>query len=468
MPMLEAEALPVRAGKKQISTARAVERGGVERGSEAMRAAMKPQATPRVLLLGNPQRPASERTGVVVSLDSIRTAALRAEVTPVLLTAANRREFLDHLRSGSADVILAATDSLPDLELSEAMDRARSARPPIPVIVTGEAASRLSRAASGDLLPLSDMSAFPAVLACALQLRQAAIRQAQAQEDLERTAVTLRENQKLITLGRLAASIAHEINNPLESVTNLLYLIGEEQEMSPSARGYLALARRELDRVAQISRQTLNFSRETTNLVRTHIRELLEEVLSLYSRRIMEKNLRVQRQYDCAEEAVVYPGEMRQVLSNLVTNAVEASSPNGRLRVRVRCTRSWSDPGVRGIRISIGDNGSGIAPDVQRRLGEPFFTTKGQRGTGLGLWVTRTIVQRYGGEIQLRSSVDPQRHGTVFSIFLPTNLRPQMVDRPSSDPPVDSTPRSNPTASSRSGCETSSTEAVPLRRVRSR
>jgi signal transduction histidine kinase len=110
-----------------------------------------------------------------------------------------------------------------------------------------------------------------------------------------------------------------------------------------------------------------------------------------------------------------------------VTNAVEASLPHGRLRLRIRFARSWSDPGVRGIRVSVGDNGSGIPAEVQRRLGEPFFTTKGQRGTGLGLWVARSIVQRYGGEIQLRSSVKPERHGTVFSIFLPTNLRPQKV-----------------------------------------
>ena len=150
----------------------------------------------------------------------------------------------------------------------------------------------------------------------------------------------------------------------------------------------------------------------------------------------MEKNLRIERQYDCPVEAVVYPGEMRQVLSNLVTNAIEASLPNGRLRVRVRCTRNWSDPGVRGLRVSIGDTGSGIPPEVQRRLGEPFFTTKGQRGTGLGLWVTRSIVQRYGGEMQLRSSVASQRHGTVFSIFLPTNMRPSKVSTTRQEPEV--------------------------------
>ena len=273
------------------------------------------------------------------------------------------------------------------------------------------------------------MDHLPTVLARALKVRQSVIQQSQAQHELDRTAVVLRENQKLITIGRLAASIAHEINNPLESITNILFLLGEEKDLSSSATGYLSLAQRELDRVAQISRQTLRFSRETTGPVRSHLDDLLEEVLSLYSRRIMEKSLRVERQYACSEEATVYPGEIRQVLSNLVSNALEASSHQGRLRVRVRSSRSWADPGVRGIRVSIGDNGCGIPADVQRRLGEPFFTTKGQRGTGLGLWVTRSIIQRYGGEIQLRSSVDPARHGTVFSIFLPTNLRPQKVDR---------------------------------------
>jgi signal transduction histidine kinase len=190
------------------------------------------------------------------------------------------------------------------------------------------------------------------------------------------------------------------------------------------------MAQRELDRAAQISRQTLKFARETAGPQRTRIDELMEEVLALYSRRIAEKNLRIERRYECREEALVFPGEMRQVLSNLVTNAIEASSMNGRLYLRVRRSRSWSDAGVRGIRIAVADTGTGIPADVQRRLGEPFFTTKGQRGTGLGLWVTRSIVERYGGEIQLRSSTSAQRHGTVFTVFLPTNLGPRAVNRP--------------------------------------
>ncbi len=436
-----------------------------------MRAESKPQSIPGVMLLRAPERdpePGAEPgvARVSESLLELSAAAGRAGLSFCPDSVDNRQDFLDRLRTGTFDVIVVGPYALPDLELSEILERARSAQPSIPVILTGDSeAFRPVRADAADVLRSPEKNTFPTTLACALRVRQAAVQQAGAQQNLERTAVTLRENQKLITIGRLAASIAHEINNPLESVTNLLYLIGEEQDVSPSASSYLTLARRELDRVAQISRQTLNFSRETTGLVRAHIHDLLEEVLSLYSRRIMDKNLRVQRQYDCAEESAVYPGETRQVLSNLVTNAIEASSPKGLLRVRVRCTRSWSDPGVRGVRVSIGDSGSGIAPDVQRRLGEPFFTTKGQRGTGLGLWVTRSIIQRYGGEIQLRSSVDPRRHGTVFSIFLPTNLRPQRVDRPQNEAPGETAPRTNTAPSSQHSAHRPSAEDSPRRTV---
>lgn len=369
-----------------------------------------------------------------VSHQMVRAAVRQAGLALSVDYVESRREFIEELRRNAASLILAGAESLPDLDLREVLERARTSQPPIPVILVGSPASesqmlRVVREGATEYLPANELEHLPSVLARALKVREIFAAQVHTQTELERAASMLRENQKLITIGRLAASIAHEINNPLEAVTNLLYLLGEEQGMPESGKGYLALAQRELERVAQISRQTLNFSRETTGPVRTHLDDLMEEVLSLYGRRIAEKSLRVERQYDCPEEATVYPGEMRQVLSNLVTNAVEASSLRGRLRVRVRCTRSWADHGVRGIRISVGDNGTGIEPAVQRRLGEPFFTTKGQRGTGLGLWVTRSIIQRYGGEIQLRSSVAPQRHGTVFSIFLPTNMRPRMVER---------------------------------------
>jgi len=173
---------------------------------------------------------------------------------------------------------------------------------------------------------------------------------------VEQVAEVLRENQKLITLGRLAASIAHEINNPLESITNLLYLI--EQGDAQQSREYLKLAQRELSRVVQISKQTLTFSRETRAPVSVQLSELIEEVLGLHSRRIGEKNLRVVRQYETYEPITVLPGEMRQVLSNLISNAIEATSPRGRIVIRIRAARRWDGHEGRGLRLSIGDNGT--------------------------------------------------------------------------------------------------------------
>ncbi len=369
-----------------------------------------------------------------LSPPEVRAAADRAGLMAKAETASRRGEVLDALRRGAVDVIVAGSEGLPGLNRRELLEQARAARPPVPVILVGARADeeeRLHLLCEGavEYLSVAELDRLPSAMMRALRTRRSTEEQARTEKELERASGMLRDNQKLIGVGRLAATIAHEINNPLESVTNLLYLLGEEKSLSEAARGYLTLAQRELERVAQISHQTLNFARETAGPQRARIDELLEEVLSLYSRRIAEKNLRIERRYDCREEALVFPGEMRQVLSNLVTNAIEASTMNGRLCLRVHGSRSWSDPGVRGIRVAVGDTGTGIPAEVQRRLGEPFFTTKGQRGTGLGLWVTRSILSRYGGEIQLRSSTGVDRHGTVFSIFVPTNLGPRAVER---------------------------------------
>ncbi|HEY1501991.1 MAG TPA: HAMP domain-containing sensor histidine kinase [Acidobacteriaceae bacterium] len=424
MALLEAAELPVRSQEKRLRFVKS------HAGTGHM--SMSGHSIPGVLML----------RCSALSHHAVRAAARHAGLALNIEFSENRREFLDELRRCATDLIIAGPEGLPDIELREVIERARSVEPPIPVLMAGGRIAepeviRILREGASEVLQSGEMERLPSAIARALKVRQSAVLQSHAQHELDRTAIMLRENQKLITIGRLAASIAHEINNPLESITNILYLLGEEKGLSSTVSSYVALAQRELDRVAQISRQTLKFSRETPGPVHAHIDDLLEEVLALYNRRIIDKNIRIERQYDCPEEAMVFPGEMRQVLSNLVTNAVEASSLHGRLHLRVRCTRSWTDPGVRGVRVSVGDNGSGIPPEVQTRLGEPFFTTKGQRGTGLGLWVTRSIIQRYGGEIQLRSSVHPERHGTVFSIFLPTNLRPQKVDRPAPEPDGD-------------------------------
>jgi two-component system NtrC family sensor kinase len=232
-----------------------------------------------------------------------------------------------------------------------------------------------------------------------------------------RATETLRASHKLIELGRLSASIAHEINNPLSSITNLLFLLRQEPELSPLAKGYLDLIDSEMDRVIAISKQTLNFSRESSEPDHVQLVELVEEVLFLYRHRMEQKHLELRREYTPAEAVWGNPGELRQVLSNLIVNAIDANRQRGRLQLRVRkATNGRGDPGVR---VTVADTGAGIPPEVLRRLGEPFFTTKGQQGTGLGLWVTRAIVERHGGELRLRSRWGGRRHGTVFSLFLP-------------------------------------------------
>lgn len=386
---------------------------------------MPTETTTRVLLLANEfesghgLREVARQAGLIFDLDQV----------------ASREDFVSHLKKSAPALILAKLGGVPSLPLQGALDRAREAQPPIPVVVMGndavDSTGPLNAIKSGaaDYLHCSELQRLPLIVERLLRERNALILTSdnRTQSDQQRTAQLVRENQKLITIGRLAASIAHEINNPLESITNLLYLLEATPGMPNAASEYLGLAQRELDRVVQISKQTLNFYRETPTVVRLRPADLLEEVLVLYNRRIHEKQLRIVREFESEELVSVFPGEIRQVFSNLITNAIEASSHGGKLHLRVRRARQWSDSGVLGLRVSVGDTGSGIPVGIRSRLGEPFFTTKGQRGTGLGLWVTQSILERYGGHIQLCSSTTPSRHGTVFSIFLPTNLRPQPV-----------------------------------------
>jgi two-component system, NtrC family, sensor kinase len=361
----------------------------------------------------------------------VREAARRFGLAISVHAVDRPQSFLAELRGGHADLVLAVPGDIPGMETAEILRQVQAAGPHRPVVLIGRPGSREDEAqippqAGFEWAWAASIEQLPAVME--RMLREHSSSRERVQLEMDHAADMLRENQKLSTIGRLAASIAHEINNPLEAVTNLLYLIGLEDRLSDSVQHYLTLAQRELERVVQISKQTLNFYRETSAPVSVRISDLLDEVMVLYSRKVADKNLRVHREYESTEPVTVYPGEMRQVLSNLVTNAIEACSPNGKLYLRVRSTRKWSDSGVRGIRISIGDNGSGISAETRQKLGQPFFTTKGLHGTGLGLWVTRSIISRYGGELQLRSSTSGQRHGTVFSIFLTTNMRPQVID----------------------------------------
>src|SRR5579864_5542094 len=228
----------------------------------------------------------------------------------------------------------------------------------------------------------------------------------------------LRQTEKLAATGRLAASIAHEINNPLEAVTNLVYLA---QKQPANVRKYLKLADQELDRIAQITKNTLGFYRDSASPIELDISEILQEVHALYARKLSFKNIKLRSDYGKALKIIGHPGELRQILANLLANAIEALADGGSLTIRASSSRVWDSLGRPGVRITFLDNGSGIAPMHHKKIFEPFFTTKKDVGTGLGLWLTLSLVEKHHGSLRMRSSIKPGRTWTAFSVFLPLN-----------------------------------------------
>jgi PAS domain S-box-containing protein len=234
----------------------------------------------------------------------------------------------------------------------------------------------------------------------------------------KRSEETLRRTEKLAAAGRLAASVAHEINNPLEAVTNLLYLIRQEP-LSPASAQYADLAQQEVARVSEIAQQTLRFYRQSTLPAVTNIAELLDSVLTLHTGRVQTAHVRVERDYPPDLPLFCFAGELRQLFANLVTNALDAMTPEGgRLLVRARIARK-GDTG--GVRVTVADTGCGIPVEAVRHIFEPFFTTKDATGTGLGLWVSDQIIRKHQGKVWMRSRAIGDATGTVFSIFFPAH-----------------------------------------------
>lgn len=228
------------------------------------------------------------------------------------------------------------------------------------------------------------------------------------------------QSEKLAAVGRLAASISHEINNPLEAVTNILYIV-EHNVRDEEAQRYIATAQAELQRVSQIVTHTLRFHRQATNPRAVTAKELLEPTLGLYHGRLLNSNIDVQVRH-CGSRAVVcYEGDVRQVLNNLIANAIDSMKTGGRLLVRTRDASLWKST-VSGVRITIADTGHGMSQEVRERIFEPFYTTKGINGTGLGLWISSGIVSKHHGLLQVRSSL-AKNGGTIFSLFLPDEFR---------------------------------------------
>ncbi len=238
--------------------------------------------------------------------------------------------------------------------------------------------------------------------------------------ELKRAEDALRNSEKHATVGRLAATMAHEINNPLEAVSNVLYLLGSSPTLDDQGRQYVTIAAQEMDRIAHIVRQTLGFYRESSAPVMIDVASLVDSVVALYSRKIQERRLKLEQQVEPVGPVPAFPAELRQVFSNLIVNAIEATEQGGRIKIHVYPSRDWTQPARCGVRVMVCDTGAGIAPENRRSLFEPFFTTKGEKGTGLGLWVSNGIVQKHGGVLRVHSSVRPGKSGTCFSVFLPS------------------------------------------------
>jgi PAS domain S-box-containing protein len=234
--------------------------------------------------------------------------------------------------------------------------------------------------------------------------------------ELRRAQASLIANEKLAVTGRLAASIAHEIHNPLDSVANLHYLLSKEQNPRKRAE-FLALAQQELGRTLQISRAMLSLYREPHAPVVVNLKDLIGSVLLLLDRKLKDSGVTVEERYEAKVEVQGFPGELRQVFTNLIANGAEAAGPNGRIRIRLRAASA--EDGPPGAVVEIADSGPGIAANVEKRLFQPFITTKGERGTGLGLWVSLGIVQKHGGTVRIANGRGSDLGGAVAQVYLP-------------------------------------------------
>jgi signal transduction histidine kinase len=226
-------------------------------------------------------------------------------------------------------------------------------------------------------------------------------------------------SEKLASVGRLAATIAHEINNPLSSALNALYLIRTDPVLPESLKSHITLAEQELARVAHISKQMLGFFREVGNRTAVNVSGVLDSIVDLFGPRLKNKYISVHRSHRSSMSIDAIEGEFRQIVSNLIANSIDALPEGGNLHVRLLGPQALRDT-RRMVRITIADDGEGIAAENLKEIFEPFFTTKQSIGTGLGLWVTSELVKKHEGKLRLRSKLGK---GTVVTIWMPTERR---------------------------------------------
>jgi PAS domain S-box-containing protein len=233
--------------------------------------------------------------------------------------------------------------------------------------------------------------------------------------------IALLQAEKLAVAGRLSASIAHEINNPLEAALNLVYLASEADKREEQQR-YLSDATDQLSRVSQISKQTLRFSRSSQRAIRCSVSELVKATVELVRPKAIMASVEIIEEARADPAFICFPGEIQQILVNIINNAIEATRGPGRVRIRISESVRWNHREEPGARITIADTGSGMSRETLARMHDAFFTTKDGTGTGLGMWVVSELINRHRGALSVRSSVHPLHRGTVMSIFIPGAL----------------------------------------------
>lgn len=295
--------------------------------------------------------------------------------------------------------------------LRDALLTAASGTPVLGKVIEGTLVNTpgIRRSWQVEYIPVfSEQGAVEMIVASSIEITE----QRQAQ-------TALMQNEKLAAVGRLAASIAHEINNPLEAVMNCIYLARTELNVSRETQELLDTAERELRRVSAITSQTLRFHKQSTKAVPISCEALIDGGLSIYQGRILNAGILVEQRTRACRAVTCFDGEIRQVLNNLVSNAIDAMhSSGGRLMLRSREATNWKT-GARGLVLTVADTGPGMTQETLKRVFEPFFTTKGAGGTGLGLWISCEIVNRHGGSLRVRSGQHPGASGTVLALFLP-------------------------------------------------
>jgi signal transduction histidine kinase len=335
-------------------------------------------------------------------------------------------EIFHEIKHGAAAAIV-TEESVDGSGSSESWLRSLQAQPawsdfPI-IMLTGSGGSRLAVKSPlyrdyGNITLLERPLRSESLLSAVESAVRARLRQYEIRDYIQRQAEsqeTLRRTEKLAVAGRLAATIAHEINNPLAAITNLLYLISTAKDLE-AVRKYNSIAQDELRRVSDIANQTLRFYRSPHAPEQVDVAEVLDSAVALFRSKLRAQDIKVVRGYAPDLTLMVSVGELRQVLVNLIANAIDAMPQGGHIHLRATAGRHplRRQPG---IRVTVADDGKGITGEAQQRLFEPFFTTKGTTGTGLGLWLTRDILERAGGYIRSRNHYSP--HGAVFSMWLP-------------------------------------------------